>query len=124
MASLKTQISGLQSQVTSLQAQLGTLPAENAKLKIDLDTANKMIASFVNRIVNGKTDVNVATAVRDAAYKELELATAKAGARDLRVRRAQAQYNEGLSALRAGRYYHAVREFREAYDISEHVLRH
>jgi len=50
-------------------------------------------------------------------------AIAKAGTRDLRVRRAQAEYNEGLAALRAGRYFHAVREFREAYDTAEHVLR-
>ena len=123
MTSLKNQITGLQSQMADLQKQLGTLPAENAKLKGDLDTANRMIASFVKRIVDGKTDINVATAVRDAASKMLIEAIAKAGTRDLRVRRAQAEYNEGLAALRAGRYFHAVREFREAYDTAEHVLR-
>ena len=124
MNSLKSQIAGLQSQMASFQVQLGPLPAENAKLKADLEAANKAIASFVNRILNGKTDINVATAVRDTAYKMLMQASTTAGARDPRVRRAQAQYNEGLSALRAGRYFHAVREFREAYDLSERVLRH
>ena len=121
---LQSQVAGLQSQVASLQQQLGTLPAENAKLKSDLDTANRTIASLVDRLFGARADANVAAVARDAAQSELTQATAKVGARDYRVKYAQKEFNEGLAALRAGHYQRAVREFRETFEICQRVLRH
>jgi YVTN family beta-propeller protein len=122
-AALNTQITGLQQQVADLKKLNAALTADNVTLKSDLNAANLLLASFVSRLFGGRTDANVAAAARDAAQHELALAIAKVGARDRRVRQAQEQLNDGLAALAHGYFQRAVNEFREAFEIAEHIIR-
>jgi YVTN family beta-propeller protein len=123
IANLTAENKALKDQIAPLQQQIDTLKAENAKLKSALDAADKTIDSFVNRLFKGKTDINVALAARDEAQQQLTLAIAKAGTKDYRVKRAQSEFNRGLSYLAEGRYASAVYEFRETFEIARRVLR-
>jgi len=55
--------------------------------------------------------------------QQVTLALAKAGTKDWRVKRAQSEFNLGLSYLAKGRYGLAVHEFREAFESARRVLR-
>ena len=87
-----------------------------ARLKDEYQQSSTTIASFVRRLMTGRTDENVALAARDAAQQQLGLASARMGTRDPRVRHAQKHMNKGLAELADRHYQRAVRDFAEAYE--------
>ena len=87
-----------------------------ARLKDEYQQSSMTIASFVRRLMTGQTDENVALAARDAAQHQLQLASARMGTRDPRVRHAQKHMNKGLGELADRHYKRAVKDFAEAYE--------
>jgi YVTN family beta-propeller protein len=87
-----------------------------ARLKDEYQQSSTTIASFILRLMTGRTDENVALAARDAAQQQLALATARMGTRDPRIRHAQKHMNKGMAELHDRRYKRAVQEFAEAYE--------
>jgi YVTN family beta-propeller protein len=133
LAAANSKVTALQSEVDDLKKQLASvadLQAELTKAKEaakqltdDLEAANLTIASFVRRLVAGRTDANVAEAVRVAAERQIALATSKLGWKDPRVRHAQKEYGRGMAALRDGHFQRAVKEFVDAYESASRLRR-
>lgn len=123
VAMFTQQVQALQDEIARLKAEQAPLVAENTRLKAELDAANLMITSFVRRLMYGRTDANVAMVARDAAQKQLDLAIAKVGTRDGRVRHAQKEMKSGLAHLAAGHFSRSVRDFVEVCEIAHRILR-
>lgn len=113
---LRTQLDAATSATATLQDAYDKAMVTIARLKDEYQQSNMTIASFIRRLMTGRTDENVALAARDAAQQQLGLASARMGTRDPRVRHAQKHMNKGLAALAAGHYQRAVKYFAEAYE--------
>ena len=109
--------------MTSLKAELNAANATIKKMQDDLESANLTIASFVRRLVSGQTDANVASVAREAAEKQIALAVTKWGPNDQRVRHAKKEFNDGVSAFRAGHFARATKEFVDAYETAARLRR-
>ena len=113
---LTAQLAAVTSSSAALQDAYDKALVTIARLKDEYQQSSTTIASFILRLMTGRTDENVALAARDAAQQQLGLATARMGTRDPRIRHAQKHMNKGMAELHDRRYKRAVQEFAEAYE--------
>jgi YVTN family beta-propeller protein len=123
IATLTAQLEALQTANLKLQSLLDAANVTIARLKSEYEHSNETLASFIRRLMTGRTDANVAAAARAAAQEQLTRATAAKGTRDWRIKHAQKEIDRGNSEMAAGRHHRAVRDFGEAYDICWRLLR-
>jgi YVTN family beta-propeller protein len=120
---LQQALAAAKRQVEELLASNRALTDENQQLRGELAAVRDTLESFVDRLLGGRTDANVAAAARTAALARLTAAKAAVPSNKwVWLRCAQHSFENGDKAMKRREWRLAVREFREAHEWAERIV--